>query len=165
MILADTSIWIDHFRRSEPRLARFLDRGEVVMHPFVIGELVLGYVPRIAEMIVDLRTLPKATMADTDEVLKFIAHRKLSGSGIGYVDAHLLAVHSQRLHTNPMVRVVKIALGNIPPLHRARPTSPSTASLRRCKGDQTGCGGSIVSGASGVFINGKPMARVDDSAW
>jgi hypothetical protein len=91
MILADTSIWIDHFRRSEPRLARFLDRGEVVMHPFVIGELVLGYVPRIAEMIVDLRTLPKATMADTDEVLKFIAHRKLSGSGIGYVDAHLLA--------------------------------------------------------------------------
>jgi predicted nucleic acid-binding protein len=91
MILADTSIWIDHFRRSEQRLARFLDRGEVVMHPFVIGELVLGYVPRIAEMIVDLRTLPKATMADTDEVLKFIAHRKLSGSGIGYVDAHLLA--------------------------------------------------------------------------
>jgi len=91
MILADTSIWIDHFRRSEPRLSRFLDRGEVVMHPFVIGELVLGYVPRIAEMIVDLRTLPKATMADTDEVLKFIAHRKLLGSGIGYVDAHLLA--------------------------------------------------------------------------
>jgi predicted nucleic acid-binding protein len=91
MILADTSIWIDHFRRNEPRLARFLGRGEVVMHPFVIGELVLGYVPRIAELIVDLRTLPKAAMADTDEVLKFIAHRKLSGSGIGYVDAHLLA--------------------------------------------------------------------------
>ena len=91
MILVDTSVWVDHFRRGEPRLARFLDRGEVVMHPFVIGELVLGYVPRIAEMIVDLRTLPKATMADTDEVLKFIAHRKLSGSDIGYVDAHLLA--------------------------------------------------------------------------
>jgi predicted nucleic acid-binding protein len=91
MILADTSIWIDHFRRSDLRLARFLDRGEVVMHPFVIGELVLGYVPDIAEMIVDLRTLPKAVVADTDEVLKFIAHRKLSGYGIGYVDAHLLA--------------------------------------------------------------------------
>jgi predicted nucleic acid-binding protein len=91
MILADTSIWIDHFRRSDLRLARFLDRGEVVMHPFVIGELTLGYVPDIAEMIVDLRTLPKAIVADTDEVLKFIAHRKLSESGIGYVDAHLLA--------------------------------------------------------------------------
>ena len=91
MILADTSIWIDHFRRSDLRLARFLDRGDVVMHPFVLGELALGYVPRIAEMIEDLRTLPRAIVADTDEVLKFIAHRKLSGSGIGYVDAHLLA--------------------------------------------------------------------------
>ena len=91
MILADTSIWIDHFRRSDLRLARLLDRGDVVMHPFVLGELALGYVPRIAEMIEDLRTLPKAIVAYTDEVLKFIAHRKLSGSGIGYVDAHLLA--------------------------------------------------------------------------
>jgi predicted nucleic acid-binding protein len=91
MILADTSIWIDHFRRSDSRLARFLDHGDVVMHPFVLGELALGYVPKIAEMIKDLRALPKAAVADTDEVLEFIAHRALSGSGIGYVDAHLLA--------------------------------------------------------------------------
>ena len=110
MILADTSIWIDHFRRSDLRLARFLDRGDVVMHPFVLGELALGYVPRIAEMIEDLRALPRAVVADTDEVLKFIAHRKMSGSGIGYVDAHLLAAvalasetflwtRDKRLHT------------------------------------------------------------------
>jgi predicted nucleic acid-binding protein len=91
MILADTSIWIDHFRRGDPRLVQFLDRGDVVMHPFVIGELVLGYVPRIGEMLEDLRTLPKAIVADLDEVLQFVAHRKLSGSGIGYVDVHLLA--------------------------------------------------------------------------
>jgi hypothetical protein len=91
MILADTSIWIDHFRRSDLRLARFLDSGDVVMHPFVIGELALGYVPRIAEVIDDLHAIPKAIVANTDEVLKFISDRKLSGSGIGYVDAHLLA--------------------------------------------------------------------------
>src|SRR5260370_8322066 len=89
-VLADTSIWIDHFRRSDLRLARFLDRGDVVMHPFVIGELVLGYVPKISEMIDDLRTLPKAIVANADEVLKFISDRKLSGSGIGHVHAHFL---------------------------------------------------------------------------
>jgi predicted nucleic acid-binding protein len=110
MILADTSIWIDHFRRGDFRLTQFLDRGDVVMHPFVIGELALGYVPRVAEMLEDLLTLPKAIVADADEVLKFIAHRKLSGSGIGYVDAHLLAAaalaqetflwtRDKRLHT------------------------------------------------------------------
>jgi predicted nucleic acid-binding protein len=89
-VLVDTSIWVDHFRRSDSRLAGLLDRGIVVMHPFVIGELALGHV-QIAEMIEDLRDLPRAIMADTDEILDFIAHRKLSGSGIGYVDVHLLA--------------------------------------------------------------------------
>jgi len=61
------------------------------MHPFVIGELLLGRVPRIAEMLDDLGSLPKAIVASTDEVLEFIARRKLPGTGIGYVDAHLLA--------------------------------------------------------------------------
>ena len=61
------------------------------MHSFVIGELVLGRVPKIADIIDDLHSLPRAIAANTDEVLKFISDRKLSGSGIGYVDAHLLA--------------------------------------------------------------------------
>jgi hypothetical protein len=99
MILADTSIWIDHFRRSDLRFVQFLDRGEIVLHPFVIGELVLGHVPRIAQMIDDLRMLPKAIVAGTEEVLGFIARRKLSGSGIGYVDAHLLAAAALAPHT------------------------------------------------------------------
>jgi predicted nucleic acid-binding protein len=91
MVLADTSIWIDHFRRGDLRLAQFLEHGDVAMHPFVIGELLLGHVPGIAEMIDDLNTLPQAIVASPDEVLKFISDRKLPGSGIGYVDAHLLA--------------------------------------------------------------------------
>jgi predicted nucleic acid-binding protein len=91
MVLADTSIWIDHFRRSDLRLAQFLERGDIVMHPFIVGELLLGHVPRMREMIDDLNTLPKAVVASADEVLKFISERNLPGSGIGYVDAHLLA--------------------------------------------------------------------------
>jgi predicted nucleic acid-binding protein len=90
-VLADTSIWIDHFRRRDAKLAEFLDRGDVVMHPFVVGELLLGHVPRIAEVIEDICRLPKAIVAGTDEVLEFISRKKLPGSGIGYVDAHLLA--------------------------------------------------------------------------
>jgi hypothetical protein len=46
---------------------------------------------RAAEMIEDLRTLPRAILAADDEVLEFIGRRKLCGSGIGYVDVHLLA--------------------------------------------------------------------------
>jgi hypothetical protein len=91
MVLADTSIWIDHLRGSERRLAKLLDRGNVVMHPFVVGELLLGRVPKITEMIDDLEALPKAAVASAGEILKFIAEQELPGSGIGYVDAHLLA--------------------------------------------------------------------------
>jgi len=91
MVLADTSIWIDHFRRGDSRLAQLLDRGEVVMHPFVVGELLLGRVLSTENLIGDLNTLPKTAVASFDEVLKFISDRKLPGSGIGYVDAHLLA--------------------------------------------------------------------------
>lgn len=90
MILVDTSIWIDHLRRGDERLVQCLDRGEVVMHPFVVGELLLGNV-KITRMIEDLNALPKASVVSDAEVLRFIAERKLPGTGIGYIDAHLLA--------------------------------------------------------------------------
>ena len=90
MTLVDTSVWIDHLRRGDERLMRLLDRGEVAMHPFVVGELLLGNV-KITRMIADLNALPKTSVASDGEVLEFIAERKLPGSGIGYVDAHLLA--------------------------------------------------------------------------
>lgn len=90
MILVDTSIWIDHLRGGDRQLVHLLDRGEVAMHPFVVGELLLGSV-KVTKMVDDLNALPKAAVASDGEVLKFIAERKLPGSGIGYVDAHLLA--------------------------------------------------------------------------
>jgi predicted nucleic acid-binding protein len=90
MILVDTSIWIDHLRKGDERLVQLLGHGEVAIHPFVVGELLLGNV-KITRMIDDLNALPKASVASDAEVLQFIAERKLPGSGIGYVDAHLLA--------------------------------------------------------------------------
>ncbi|WP_291854455.1 PIN domain-containing protein [Bradyrhizobium sp.] len=91
MVLVDTSIWIDHFRRTDSQLVEVLDRGDVVMHPFVLGELALGNITGLDGMIDDLNRLAQATVASAAEVLRFIGDRKLSGSGIGYVDAHLLA--------------------------------------------------------------------------
>jgi hypothetical protein len=90
-VIADTSIWVDHFRRVDAQLAHLLDHGDIVIHPFVIGELLLGGVPKGSDTLDDLNTIPKATIASNDEVLDFIVKRKLSGLGVGYVDAHLLA--------------------------------------------------------------------------
>ena len=91
MILVDSSIWIDHLRRADTKLAGLLERGQVLAHPFVIGELALGNLRQRDGILEDLLALPQAIVADDDEVLEFIARHTLFGRGIGYIDAHLLA--------------------------------------------------------------------------
>ena len=90
MILVDTSVWIDHLRRANARLAALLEEGQVVCHPFIIGELILGNLSRGSEVPDLLAELPSATLAEHAEVVRFLADRDLQGSGIGWVDAHLL---------------------------------------------------------------------------
>ena len=91
MILVDTSVWIDHFHKPIPALAEALERGDVLIHPFVIGELALGSLRDRDQVIGLLQALPGADVADDDEVLRFIGQNSLGGTGIGYVDVHLLA--------------------------------------------------------------------------
>lgn len=91
MILADTSIWADHLRLADVRLSELLAEGEVLMHPFVLGEIALGYVKKREMVFEGLQELPAMHVADPDEVLHLIENRELVGVGIGYVDAHLLA--------------------------------------------------------------------------
>ena len=54
MILVDTSVWIDHFRRPIPALVRELGDGSVVSHPFVIGELALGHLGKAPRLLICL---------------------------------------------------------------------------------------------------------------
>ncbi len=91
MILVDTSVWIDHFRAEDPMLASLLHDGQVLMHPFVIGELACGNFRDRKGKLVLLHNLPQATVASDKEVLQFIETATLPGRGIGYIDAHLLA--------------------------------------------------------------------------
>lgn len=91
MILVDTSIWIDHLRRTDERLAGLLQDGLVLMHPFVVGEAALGNLPRTGTVLDDMAALRQVNVATDEEVLHFIEEHRLSGSGIGLVDAHLLA--------------------------------------------------------------------------
>jgi predicted nucleic acid-binding protein len=91
VILADTSVWIGHFRGVEPGLVSLLNEGRVVMHPFILGELALGSFADRAQVLGDLAALPGVTVATEVEVLRFIEAERLFGLGIGYVDAHLLA--------------------------------------------------------------------------
>lgn len=91
MILVDTSVWIDHLHHGDEVLASLLTAERVLAHPFVIGELALGNLQARDVILSTMRKLPQATVAHPEDVLHFINREALSGLGIGYVDAHLLA--------------------------------------------------------------------------
>jgi predicted nucleic acid-binding protein len=91
VILVDASVWIEHLRAGDERLMALLDAGEVLGHPFVIGELALGNLRGREAFLLDLRDQPQAAVVADAEVLHLIDRQPLFGRGIGYVDAHLLA--------------------------------------------------------------------------
>ena len=91
MILVDTSVWIDHLRRGNPDLAARLEADLVWCHPFVIGELACGRLTDRLEILSLLKTLPRSPIAEHDEALEFVDRNELAGSGIGWIDVHLLA--------------------------------------------------------------------------
>lgn len=91
MILVDTSIWVDHLRVGHPGLARLLEQGRVLGHPWVTGEIALGSLSQRQQVLGLLSGLPQAEVASASEVATFIEHHQLYGLGIGYVDVQLLA--------------------------------------------------------------------------
>ena len=90
MVLVDTSVWVDHFRRGNDGLARLLNAGRVWSHEFVIGELASGNLRRRSQVLHYLSNLPRTATARHEEVLELIERRRLYGAGLGWVDAHLL---------------------------------------------------------------------------
>ena len=102
MVLVDTSIWIRHFREADYFLGEELKRGLVSMHRFVIGELACGNLPQRKETLLYFSNLPLVNTCLDKEVMFLIERHNLTGRGVGYIDAHLLAsaiVNNQKLWT------------------------------------------------------------------
>jgi predicted nucleic acid-binding protein len=90
-VLADTSVWVDHFRRSDSRLQGLLSDDKILIHPAVIGELACGNLTRRDNVLSDLQQLPAAAIAGREDAMFVIESRKLWGKGIGWTDAQLVA--------------------------------------------------------------------------
>lgn len=90
MVLVDTSVWVEHLRRGESRLASLLGTAEVLCHPFIVGELACGNLSSRREILGLLAPLPSLRKASDDEVLLFIDRNRMQGKGLGLIDMHLL---------------------------------------------------------------------------
>ena len=100
MVLVDTSVWVAHLRHGAIGLEAMLYEGQVVCHPWIVGELACGNLQNRSEIIAHLQSLPGAIPAEHEEVMQFIENYGLMGKGLGYIDMHLLA--SARLTGVPL---------------------------------------------------------------
>ncbi len=100
LVLADTSIWVTHFRDGNKHLTQLLEQGLVACHPYIVGELACGSLKNRGEIIQLLEALPKVDILEHFEIMEFIETRKLMSIGIGYVDTHLLG--SSLLSNTPL---------------------------------------------------------------
>ena len=100
MVLVDTSVWIDHLRKTSSRLAGLLEDGKVAIHPFVIGEVACGNLANRKEILSLLHSLPAVQRVEDDEILFFIQQHSLAGRGLGLIDVHLLA--SSKMSEHPL---------------------------------------------------------------
>ena len=92
VVLADTSVWVAHFRRTNPALQALLARDQIICHPLIILELACGTPPSPRERTLgDLQKLRRATIATPEETLALIAENRLFDSGCGAVDMLILA--------------------------------------------------------------------------
>ena len=91
MVLVDTSVWVLHLREGNSVLEKLLNKGQVMCHRFIIGEIACGNIKNRTEILTLLQLLPLATQAKHEEVMEFIETNKLMGKGLGYVDMHLSA--------------------------------------------------------------------------
>lgn len=92
MVLADTSIWIAHYRKSNNVFVSLLENDQILCHPLVLMEIACGSSPSPRSKTIGyLKKLQQATVATTDEILDFIEAHKLFESGCGATDISLLA--------------------------------------------------------------------------
>jgi predicted nucleic acid-binding protein len=91
LILADTSVWIEHLRAGTDDLRRHLQHGNIVMHPFIVAELALGSLRQRSKTLALLDFLPQVRVAQLSEVRRMVDARRLYSLGIGLTDAHLIA--------------------------------------------------------------------------
>ena len=91
MVLVDTSIWVSHLRHGSRKLEKLLMNGEVMCHPFSVGELACGNLNNRNEILSLIQSLPMTPTIEFHEFLFFIDRNHLMGKGLGFVDVHLLA--------------------------------------------------------------------------
>lgn len=109
MILADSSVWIEHLRRNDAHLAALLLQEQILIHSMVIGELACGSLANRQAVLWRWQRLPRLSPVNDERAIQFIEERQLMSRGIGFIDVHLLAAVAAKKGTRLWSRDKKLA--------------------------------------------------------
>jgi predicted nucleic acid-binding protein len=91
-VLADSSVWVAHFRKSNGVLQSMLAADRVLCHPLIVLELACGTPPAPRERTLgDLKKLQQSVIATMEETIELIEREQFQDLGCGAVDMSLLA--------------------------------------------------------------------------
>jgi predicted nucleic acid-binding protein len=92
LVLADSSVWVAHFRSANRVLQSLLATDLALCHPLIVIEIACGTPPAPRERTLgNLKKLQQSVVATTDETLALIEREQFQDSGCGAVDMALLA--------------------------------------------------------------------------
>jgi predicted nucleic acid-binding protein len=92
LVIADTSVWVAHFRLANPVLQSLVAMDQILCHPLIVIELACGTPPAPREKTLgDLRKLQQPVIATTDEILSLIENKRCYDTGCGATDIALVA--------------------------------------------------------------------------
>lgn len=98
MILVDTNVWIDAFRGKEVKnlLSELLLNHQVLIHPWVFGEITMGQMgPQREKILREMSLLPRSEITPFEDLLSFIESHRLFGKGLSLIDGELLCTCSK----------------------------------------------------------------------
>jgi len=90
VIIVDANIWIDHLRSRDKHLVSLIEKDQAFVHPYTVAEVSLGSLRNREEVVRQLSLFQAPPLASHEDVMSIIEWNKLAGTGIGYVDCHLL---------------------------------------------------------------------------
>jgi len=126
--LVDTSVWVNHFRQGDARLAQLLTNGEAGLHPFVLGEIAAGHLKNRTATLGYFALLPQVPPAPESDVHRLLESCRLWGTGLGWVDLHILAsakISGWNLYTaDRRMKVAAEAIGIAGPPEYPSPEGP-----------------------------------------
>jgi predicted nucleic acid-binding protein len=89
-VILDTCVLVEHFKSEVQSVTRLIANGRAVIHPDVLGEVMLGCGEEREEIVEEIRLLPMIQRPPQTTLESLVEQHAVACKRVGWVDAVLL---------------------------------------------------------------------------